>query len=85
MIPFAAKMKSGQHALGVGLSTTDLARLRVGEGVEVTLENTGVGLWWRENDGARTFVQPRNVVLVVIPGDNKDDVFAYLKVGASRE
>lgn len=85
MIPFAAKLRSGQHALGGGLSETDLARLRVGESVEVTLENSGVGIWWRENDGSRTFVQPRNVTLVVIAGDQKEDVFAFLKVGAPQE
>jgi len=83
MKPFGTKLRDGGHVLGFALSETDLARLKVGESVEVSLESTGTGLWWKEQDGTRTFIQPRQAQIVLIPGEGKEDIFAFLGVKAS--
>lgn len=80
MTPFGAKLGSGEHLLGFAVSETDLQRLGVGESVQITLESTGIGLWWKERDGTRVFIQPRQATVLLIPGEDKNDVFAFLNV-----
>lgn len=80
MKPFAAKLKSGQEFLGLGLSDQDLFQLRTGEAVVLDLSSIDVGLWFKDADGKRTFVQPRESRIVLIPGDTVDDIGGFLNV-----
>lgn len=80
MKPFAAKLASGQHLLGIGLSTLDIAKIKTGEPVLLDLGSVGVGLWIKENDGSRSFLQPRNSHVLVMAGDTTEDIGAMLQV-----
>lgn len=80
MIPFAAKLRSGDQILGLGLSTNEILTLKSGGHVEVDLGSVGVGLWIKEADGSRRFIQPRDSKVVVIAGDSAEDVGAFLRV-----
>lgn len=84
MISFAAKLRSGQQFLGLGLSEADLVRLKTGEPVVLDLASVGVGLWVKEADGSRTFLQPRDSHLLVMCGDQPEDIGALLKVDLSQ-
>lgn len=83
MISFAAKLRSGQQFLGIGLSDTDLAALKAGEPVMLDLGRVGVGLWNKEADGSRSFLQPRDSHILLIPGDSPEEVGAFLRVDPS--
>lgn len=80
MLSFAAKAKTGRYVLGLALSEEDIAALKRGERIEFDLESVNVGLWRKEADGSRTFQQPRDSNVVVIPGDNAADVGEFLGV-----
>jgi len=80
MIPFAAKLRDGSQFLGLGLSDLDLLRLKTGEHVIVDLSSIGVGIWIKEADGSRSFIQPRESKVVVIAGDTTDDIGTFLNV-----
>ena len=80
MKPFAAKLRSGEDFLGLGLSDADFLRLKMGEPVTVDLGQVGVGLWSKEADGSRTFTQPRDSKIVIIPGDTNEDIGEFLHV-----
>jgi len=80
MISFAAKLRSGQQVLGIGLSETDMLRMKNGEPVVLDLASVGVGLWVREQDGSRTFLQPRDSNVVVIAGDSAADIGEFLQI-----
>lgn len=80
MKPFAAKLKTGQEFLGIGLSNQDFYLLKAGDALVLDLSSVGVGLWFKDNEGKRTFVQPRESKIVVIPGDTTDDIGAFLNI-----
>lgn len=44
------------------------------------LRTVGVGFWFKEADGERTFVQPRDSKIVIIPGDTNDEISEFLQV-----
>ena len=84
MKPFAAKLRDGSsHFLGLGLSNQDIFRLKAGEHVVVDLASIGVGLWVKEADGSRTFIQPRDSKVAVIAGDSTDEIGEFLRVDLS--
>lgn len=83
MKPFAIKLRSGEQILGIGLSEIDILRMKNGDPAVLDLESCGVGLWIRETDGSRTFLQPRDSQVVVIAGDSNDDIGALLKIDLS--
>lgn len=80
MRPFAAKLKTGQQFLGIGLSDADLAGLKAGNPVILDLELVGVGLWVRQTDGSRTFLQPRDSHILIMAGDEAEDIGDLLRV-----
>lgn len=87
MKPFAAKLKNGNYLLGLGLSSEEIERLRVHSEADVDLGSAvvdlgaiGVGLWFAEADGSRSFIQPRDSKVVLIAGDSKDAVGKFLKL-----
>ena len=80
MKPFAAKLRSGEQFLGLGLSETDYLRLKQGQPVVVTLDSVGVGLWAKEADGSRHFIQPRESKVLVMLGDTNEDINDLLNV-----
>ena len=80
MTPFAAKLRSGDSFLGLGLSDHDFRKLRAGGHVEIDLGSIGVGLWSKENDGSRRFIQPHNSKILLIAGDSNEDIGAFLNV-----
>jgi hypothetical protein len=77
--PFAAKLRSGQQFLGLGISKEDADTLVVGGHVVVDLDSVGVGLWLKEADGTRSFIQPRDSKILVMLG-GKEDIAAFLQV-----
>lgn len=83
MISFAAKLRSGQQFLGLGLSDTDLLKLKAGEHIALDLASVGVGLWVKEPDGSRTFLQPRDSHVLIMAGDSPEDIGALLQVDLS--
>jgi len=78
--PFAAKLRSGESFLGFGLSQEDFIKLRAGGYIEVDLDSVGVGLWSKGADGSRTFMQPRDSKILLIPGDTNEDIGEFLNV-----
>jgi len=80
MIPFSAKLRDGGSFLGFGLSDNDMMTLKSGGHVVVDLSSIGVGLWTKDDQGARTFLQPRDSKVVLIAGDTKQDVGEFLRV-----
>lgn len=80
MTPFAAKLRSGQQFLGLGLSEADLELFKSGDHVVIDLASIGVGLWSKEADGSRTFIQPRDSKILVMLGDQKNDIAKLLNV-----
>lgn len=80
MKPFAAKLASDQQFLGIGLSTEDMLRIKSGQAVGVDLASIGVGLWFKDEEGKRHFIQPRESRVVIIPGDRREDLAAFLQV-----
>ena len=83
MISFAAKVRSGQQALGIGLSDGDLMKMKTGTPVVFDLASVGVGLWIKEADGSRTFLQPRDSNVLVMLGDHPADIGEVLNVDLS--
>lgn len=83
MKPFAATLRSGQNVLGFALSNEDLMRLKAGDPVVVDLSTIGVGVWAKEADGSRNFIQPRNSNVMVILGENAEDIGQALNVDLS--
>jgi hypothetical protein len=83
MKPFAAKLASGQQVLGFGLSEDDLAQLREGRPVVVDLSSVGVGIWVKEVDGKRSFLQPANSNVLLMFGDRPEDIGKVLQVDLS--
>jgi hypothetical protein len=78
--PFAAKLRDGSQFLGLGLSDLDLLRLKTGDPVTIDLSSIGVGIWVKEADGSRSFIQPRESKVVVIAGDSTEDIGTFLNV-----
>jgi hypothetical protein len=83
VISFAAKLRSGQQFLGLGLSDADIAGIRAGKPVVIDLASIGVGLWIKGADGSRTFLQPRDSNVLVMCGDAPEDIGALLHVDLS--
>ena len=46
----------------------------------VDLSSIGVGLWIKEADGSRRFIQPRDSKIVLIAGDTNADIGEFLQV-----
>jgi hypothetical protein len=87
MKPFAIKLKDGSNLLGLGLSTEEIERLQLHStaGVDlgsaiVDLGSIGVGLWFTESDGSRSFIQPRDSKILLIAGDSKEAIGNFLKL-----
>jgi hypothetical protein len=80
MTPFSAKLRDGGSFLGLGLSEADFLRLKGGAPVIVDLGSIGVGLWHKDADGKRSFLQPRDSKIVLIPGDTREDIGEFLRV-----
>ena len=83
MKPFAATLKSGQTVLGGLIGNDDLMRLKAGQPLALDLSTVGVGLWVKEDDGSRKFIQPRNSFLMVTLGDDAGDIGEALNVDLS--
>jgi hypothetical protein len=84
VISFAAKLRSGQQFLGLGLSDMDIVKLKSGQPVTLDLASIGVGLWIQGADGTRTFLQPRDSHILVMCGDQPEDVGELLSVDLSK-
>ena len=80
MIKFSAKSKTGHQLLGIGLSATDLMKLKSGEPIIFDLASAHIGIWKREEDGTRSFQQPRDCHVMIIPGDQAEDIGEFLGV-----
>lgn len=80
MTPFAAKLRNGDSFLGLGLSEVELLRLKSGGHTVVNLDSIGVGLWIKESDGSRRFIQPRDSKIVLIAGDTNADIGEFLRI-----
>lgn len=80
MIKFAAKSGAGQQILGIGLGEVDLMKLKLGEPVALSLDSVHVGLWVKNEDGTRSFLQPRDCQVVIFPGDQPEDVGQLLGI-----
>jgi hypothetical protein len=78
--PFAAKLKDGTSFVGFAISDSDLLRIRTGGHVIVDLSSVGVGLWHKDKDGTRSFLQPRDSKIVLIAGDSTEDIGEFLRV-----
>jgi hypothetical protein len=78
--PFSAKLRAGGQILGIGLSEIDILRMRNGEPVVLDLDSCGVGLWIKQSDGSREFLQPRDSTVVICAGDTNEDIGALLQV-----
>jgi hypothetical protein len=81
--PFAAKLRSGQQMLGIVLTEADIESLQRGEPVVVDLASVGVGLWNKEADGSRSFLQPRDSNVLVMAGESNADIGELLQVNLS--
>ena len=80
MIKFAAKTHQGQQILGLGLGNEELMKLKMGEPVLINLESVHVGLWKKDPDGTRSFLQPRDSHVVIFPGDQPEDIGELLGI-----
>lgn len=80
MKPFSAKLRSGGQILGIGLSDIDVLKMQNGQPVVLDLESCGVGLWIRQSDGSRVFLQPRDSMVVICAGDTNEDIGELLQV-----
>jgi hypothetical protein len=80
MKAFAVKFPDGRRQLGVGLSEAEIEGLLRGEVVSFDLGSVGVGIWAKEKDGTRQFIQPRHSNVVVIRGDTASDIGSFLNV-----
>lgn len=75
MKPFAGKNRSGDQFIGIALSNADLMCLAKREGpLAIDLGSIGVGLWVKEVDGTRRFLQPRDTNVVIIGGDTNEEI-----------
>lgn len=80
MIKFSAKTVDGREIVGIGLSTEDIMRIKSGGRIVLDLESAGVGLWAKDKDGGRSFLQPRDSKIVVFAGDSNEDISELLGV-----
>lgn len=80
MIPFAVRAADDDTYLGLALSDDDLATLRANGNVIKTMESCALGFWITEDDGKRVFVQPRNSKVVIIAGNDTDEIGEFLQV-----
>jgi hypothetical protein len=80
MKPFAAKLKDGSHLLGLAVHQSQVGELLEGAKLTIDLESAGVGLWFKEADGSRTFIQPRESKVVLLIADSKEDIGTFLGV-----
>lgn len=80
MKPFAAKLKDGSYLLGLAVSQDEAGDVLNGEKLSVDLGSIGVGIWFKEADGSRTFIQPRDSKVVVLRADSTEEIGAFLNV-----
>jgi hypothetical protein len=79
-MPFAAKLRNGESFLGLGIGDDDFIKIKTGHPIVIDLSSVGVGLWVKEADGSRSFVQPRDSKIVLIAGDTTEDISEFLRV-----
>lgn len=82
MKPFAAKLKDGSHLLGLAVSQDEAEEILSHNGARLTidLESAGIGLWFKEADGSRTFIQPRDSKVVLLIANTKEQIGTFLGV-----
>ncbi len=83
MLKYALKLEDGKEVLGFALSDKDIEALQNGKAVVSTLESAGVGLWQLNEEGGRSFVQPRNCKVVLTVANTREQVGALLGVDLS--
>ena len=83
MLKYALKLEDGKEVLGFALSDKDIEALQSGKAVVSTLESVGVGLWQIDEDGSRSFVQPRNCKVVLTVANSREQIGALLGVDLS--
>jgi hypothetical protein len=79
MLSFAVKLRDGKHLLGIALGDEEIDKLKT-QPVLLDLESVGVGLWFKEKDGSRSFMQPCDSNVLLAAGDSTEDVGALLQV-----
>lgn len=80
MKPFAVKLKDESHLLGLAVSQVEMGELLEGAKLAIDLGSADVGLWFKEADGSRTFIQPRDSKIVVLVANSKEDIGTFLGV-----
>lgn len=74
MINFSIKTKDGHEVLGIALNNDDIDGLRNQDHIVTDLSAVNVGLWRKESDGRRTFIQPDQSRLVVINAGSMEEI-----------
>lgn len=80
MKPFAAKLKDGTHFVGLALDQDEVASLSVDGKIEFDLGSVGVGFWFKEADGSRSFIQPRDSKVVLLRAETNEEIGTFLGV-----
>lgn len=80
MKPFAVKLKDESHLLGLAVSQVEMGELLEGAKLTIDLSSADVGFWFKDAEGGRTFIQPRDSKIVVIIANTKEDIGSFLGV-----
>lgn len=80
MINYALQLKDGNEVLGFGFSEQDIEVLQNGGTLQLDLGSVSVGLWRKELDGKRSFIQPRNSTVVFSLANSREDVSKLIGV-----
>jgi hypothetical protein len=80
MKPFAVKLKDESHLLGLAVSQAEVGELLEGAKLAIDLSSVDVGLWFKDSEGGRTFIQPRDSRIVLIVANSKEDIGTFLGV-----
>jgi len=79
MRAFSIKLADGETLIGLMLGDTDLSSIRNGHPISCTLEGTDTGIWMKDQDGQRRFLQPRNSKVILIEGETAEDIGRVFK------
>jgi len=74
MISFSIKTKAGREVLGIALGAEDIAHLQKGAKILFDLDSVNVGLWRKEADGSRSFLQPRESQVFLVAGETTEEI-----------
>lgn len=74
MINFSLKTGEGKEILGLALGGDDIEALRSEGKLVFNLESVGVGLWRKEADGSRTFMQPRDSQMLIFRAETTEEI-----------